>query len=187
MRSGATIWLTGPPAAGKTTLAGRVSRKMTASRVIRIDGDDLRRTISHDLDFGREGRRENCRRATELALDAARSGAIAIVALVSPYAADRSEARVRHEAESLMFIEVYVATPIAECRRRDPKGLYSLALSGAMTGMTGVDDPYEPPQAPDVRIELGDLDLQVRSLVDQLELLLGPLTGLSGSASRGPG
>lgn len=171
-KPGATIWLTGLPAAGKTTLADEVCERLSGFCVVKIDGDDLRRTVSRDLGFDRDGRRENCRRATELALRGAGSGAVVVVALVSPFAADRAEARARHEAESLAFIEVYVATPVDECRRRDPKGLYGLALTGAMTGMTGVDDPYEPPQAPEVRIELGDLELQATTLVAKLQLLL---------------
>ena len=117
-----------------------------------LDGDELRHGICGDLAFSRADREENVRRVGELARLFADSGMIAIAAVVSPYEHNRAEVRGRHERDGLAFFEVFVDTPVAICAQRDPKGLYARALAGELTGMTGIDDPYEPPGFPDLRL-----------------------------------
>ena len=150
--AGATVWLTGLPASGKSTVAGAVeARLLEAGRsAYLLDGDNLRHGLNGDLGFSAAERAENVRRTAEVAALLADAGVVALVALVSPYRADRAAARAVHERRGLQFVEVHVATTLEECERRDPKGLYALARAGELRGMTGVDDPYEVPDAPDV-------------------------------------
>lgn len=152
--TGVVVWITGIPAAGKTTLATALDHELVAGgHAARcIDGDQLRATVSRDLDFGRDARGENARRATTLALQAADAGDIAIVSLVSPYRTDRDAARANVNAHGARFIEVFLDTPLVECRRRDPKGLYAAAAEGRITALTGWDAPYEAPDAPEVHL-----------------------------------
>jgi bifunctional enzyme CysN/CysC len=150
----ATVWITGLPAAGKTTLATAVAELLgqTGAAVEVIDGDVLRRGPSRGLGFSRPDRATQAARACDLAAGHVRGGAVAVVALVSPYRADREAARGVHAQEGLGFREVWVATPLAECEARDPKGLYARARAGELDGLTGVDAPYEEPEAADVVI-----------------------------------
>ncbi|MBI4195304.1 MAG: adenylyl-sulfate kinase [Betaproteobacteria bacterium] len=151
---GATLLITGLPAAGKTTLGaalaaqieGRFSRPVTL-----LDGDEVRKVISSDLGYSREARRLNALRHGYIAAQVCRHGGIAICALVAPYAADRAEMR-QSVARRGAFLEIYLATPLAECERRDPKGLYARARTGQLRHMTGVDDPYEVPVHPEVEL-----------------------------------
>jgi adenylyl-sulfate kinase len=117
-----------------------------------LDGDNLRHGLCGDLGFSREDRARNVGRVGELAKLFADAGTVAIVALVSPYADCREKVRAAHERAGLAFVEVYVNTPREECVRRDPKGLYARARSGELRGMTGVDDPYERPRAPELEL-----------------------------------
>lgn len=151
---GATLWLTGLPASGKSTIAAAVeARLVRAGRpAYRLDGDNLRHGVCGDLGFSAGDRDENVRRAGEVAHLFADSGAIAIVSVVSPYAASRRAARILHESDGLAFVEVFVNTPLEECQRRDPKGLYARAAAGTLTGMTGIDAPYEQPLAPELEL-----------------------------------
>ncbi len=153
-RQGATVWFTGLPGAGKTTVATAVeARLIDAGRsAYRLDGDNLRHGLCSDLGFSKDDRETNVGRVGEMAKLFADSGTVALVALVSPYAECREKVRELHENEGLVFIEVYVNTPKRECVRRDPKGLYARAQSGELQGMTGVDDPYERPRAPEVEL-----------------------------------
>ena len=154
-----TVWLTGLPGAGKSTLAGAVERALVrAGRpAYRLDGDNLRHGICSGLGFSSADRDENVRRAGEIAHLFADAGVIAIVALVSPFAEGRRRARALHERDGLGFVEVFLDTPVSECARRDPKHLYERARAGEVTGLTGVDAPYERPAAPElvIRPELG--------------------------------
>jgi adenylyl-sulfate kinase len=156
---GAAVWFTGLPAAGKSTLAAMLEERLLGDGrfVYMLDGGDLRHGLSGDLDFTREARSENARRAAHVARVLADSGAIAIVALISPYAKDRDRARALHEAERLGFVEVFVSTPLAECERRDPKGLYARARRGKLPGFTGVDDAYEPPAEAEIELDTSRL------------------------------
>jgi adenylyl-sulfate kinase len=153
-RQGATVWFTGLPGAGKTTVATAVeARLIDAGRsAYMLDGDNLRHGLCSDLGFSKDDRETNVGRVGEIAKLFADAGTIALVALVSPYAACREQVRALHAREGLAFVEVYVNTPLQECARRDPKGLYARARSGELRGMTGVDDPYERPCAPELEL-----------------------------------
>jgi bifunctional enzyme CysN/CysC len=169
---GATVWFTGLPSSGKSTIAAAVEARLVAAGVnaYRIDGDNLRHGLSGDLGFGADARAENVRRAAEVAKLMADSGTVTLVSLVSPYAVDRDRARAIHAGDNLAFVEVYVDTPIEECERRDPKGLYAKARAGEITGFTGVDDPYDPPRTPDVRVSGETVDEAVEKVLAALGL-----------------
>jgi len=154
---GATLWLTGLSGSGKSTLAAAVERQLVTGgrNAYRLDGDNLRTGLSADLGFGRVAREENTRRAAEVACLLADAGVVAVVALISPYAEARRSARQLHERAGIPFVEVYLAAPVDVCAARDPKGLYSRASEGSVVGLTGVDDPYEAPEAPDLAVEPG--------------------------------
>ena len=151
---GATVWLTGLPASGKSTIAVAVERALVESGrfAYLLDGDNLRHGLSGDLGFDPASRSENIRRVAHVARLFADAGAVAVVSLVSPFREDRLNARRLHEAAGLPFVEVFVDTPIEECARRDPKGLYARARAGRLTGMTGENAPYEPPEAAEIVI-----------------------------------
>ena len=150
--SGATLWFTGLPASGKSTIAAGVESELLAQRrnAYVLDGDNLRHGLNGDLGFAAEDRAENVRRTAEVSALLADAGVVVLVALVSPYRADRAAARTAHEARGLPFLEIHVATSLEECEARDPKGLYARARSGELRGLTGVDDPYEPPEDPEL-------------------------------------
>jgi adenylyl-sulfate kinase len=151
---GATVWFTGLPASGKSTLAGCMERRLVESgrSAYVLDGDNLRLGLCGDLGFDRSDREENIRRAGEVARLFADAGATALVALVSPYRSSRQRVREMHDRWELPFLEVFINTPLARCEERDPKGLYRRARAGLVDQLTGVDSPYEPPMRPDVEI-----------------------------------
>ena len=153
--NGATVWLTGLSGSGKSTIAVALEAQLLAAgtAAYMLDGDNLRHGLNGDLGFSAEDRAENVRRAGEVAQLFADAGIVAVVPLISPYRADRDRVRERHEAAGLRFLEVFVDTPIEVCEQRDPKGLYAKARAGEITGFTGVDDPYEAPLAPDLRLD----------------------------------
>ncbi|MGA2164176.1 MAG: adenylyl-sulfate kinase [Solirubrobacteraceae bacterium] len=150
--TGATVWLTGLPAAGKSTIGRAIEERLVrAGRpAYLLDGDNLRHGLNGDLGFDEEARAENVRRTAHVARLLAECGAVAVVSLVSPYAADRELAATLHAKEELPFLEVFVSTPLAQCEQRDPKGLYARARAGELQGLTGLGAPYEAPTAPDV-------------------------------------
>jgi bifunctional enzyme CysN/CysC len=152
---GATVWLTGLSGSGKSTIAYAVEERLVADgrAAYVLDGDNLRHGINSDLGFSKEDRTENIRRVGEIARLMADAGLIALVPVISPYQADRDDARRKHEEIGVRFVEVFVDTPLEVCEARDPKGLYARARAGEITGMTGVDDPYETPVEPDLRID----------------------------------
>jgi bifunctional enzyme CysN/CysC len=151
---GATLWLTGLPAAGKSTVAYATAAALVASgrAAYVLDGDELRQGLCVDLGFDPVSRTENVRRISHVAEIMAHAGLVAIVALISPYADDRAAARRLHERRGLMFKEVFVETPLEVCMRRDPKGIYRRALDGELQSVTGISDRYDVPIAPDLRI-----------------------------------
>ncbi|MEU3947713.1 adenylyl-sulfate kinase [Streptomyces sp. NPDC029526] len=152
---GATIWLTGLPSAGKTTIAREVAGRLRGEghRAEVLDGDEIRSFLSAGLGFGREDRDTHVRRVGLAAEVLARNGVKVLVPVIAPYAAGRAAVRGRHCAAGVPFLEVHVAAPVEVCSVRDVKGLYAKQAAGELTGLTGVDDPYEEPSAPDLRIE----------------------------------
>ena len=173
-QKGATIWFTGLPASGKSTVAVAVERALVDSGQVAylLDGDNIRHGLSDDLGFSAGDRAENIRRVGHLTRLFADAGVVALASLVSPLKSDREIARALNDAAKLPFIEVYVATPREECEKRDPKGLYARARTGELKGLTGVDAPYEPPENPDLVLDTTDADIdtlvaQVIDLLDQ--------------------
>jgi bifunctional enzyme CysN/CysC len=151
---GATVWLTGLPASGKSTIAAELERILVEDGhpAYFLDGDNLRHGISGDLDFSPADRTENIRRVAHVARLMADAGMVAIASLVSPAHHDRALARELHEAAGLPFLEVYVDTPVEVAEQRDPKGLYARARAGKLKNFTGVSAPYEVPENPDVLV-----------------------------------
>ena len=160
--SGATLWLTGLSGSGKSTIAVSAEAELVRSGrpAYVLDGDNLRHGLNAGLGFSDADRDENVRRVGEVALLLADSGTVALVSLVSPFRAGRDRAREAHRAAGVPFFEVFVDTPIEECRRRDPKGLYAKADAGEIPGFTGVDSPYEAPENPELRISTPDVSLE---------------------------
>jgi bifunctional enzyme CysN/CysC len=171
---GSTVWMTGLPASGKSSIAMTVEASLVAAGrpAYVLDGDNLRHGLNGDLGFSAEDRRENVRRTAEVAALMAESGVVVLVSLVSPYRADRAAAREAHERRGIPFLEVHVATTLQECEDRDPKGLYARARAGELRGMTGVDDPYEAPEAPDLVVAGAGESVEAAA-----ERLLGVLRG----------
>lgn len=159
--SGATIWLTGLSGAGKSTIAEAVAAELTrhGHRVQILDGDELRTSLSAGLGFSRDDRNTHVTRVGFVAELLARHGVVVLVPVIAPYADARESVRAHHAQHSTSYHEVYVATPLNECQRRDVKGLYAKAAAGELTGLTGVDDPYEPPKHPDLTIDTEHVDL----------------------------
>jgi adenylyl-sulfate kinase len=186
---GATVWITGLPSSGKSTLGAAIEERLVGQGrgAYLLDGDNLRCGICGDLGFSRDDREANVQRVGELARLFADSGTVAIVALVSPYERTRREVRERHERDGLPFLEVFVDTPLSVCAERDPKGLYARALAGELDGFTGIDDPYEPPSSPELALSP---QLSVPAAVDAvLELLRehsAPSTLTTAGASARP-
>lgn len=151
---GLTVWMTGLPASGKSTVGTLLERRLIERGMLayRVDGDNLRYGLNHGLGFSAAERAENVRRAGEACVLLADAGVIAVACLVSPYVRDRDAVRARHTAMDLPFLEVFVDVPVSVAEGRDPKGHYKKARAGAMTGFTGVDDPYEPPERPEVTL-----------------------------------
>jgi adenylylsulfate kinase len=149
---GITVWLTGLPSAGKSTIARGVAERLNASgsRVEVLDGDEIRRSLTRDLGFGRADRKENVRRIGFVARLLARHGVTVLVPVIAPYADSRRDVRAQHAENGVDYAEVHVATPLDVCAARDVKGLYAAQRAGRLTGLTGIDDPYEPPARPEL-------------------------------------
>jgi bifunctional enzyme CysN/CysC len=169
---GATVWLTGLSGSGKSTIASALAVELTRRGVLSttLDGDNLRHGLNGDLGFSADDRAENVRRVGEVARLFADAGVMALVPLISPYRAGRDHARALHEAAGLVFVEVFVDTPIEVCEQRDPKGLYVKARAGEITGFTGIDDPYEAPLAPELVLPGGEISPS-EAVVEVLALL----------------
>ncbi len=172
---GATVWLTGLSGAGKSTIAEALAADLAerGHRVQILDGDELRMNLSAGLGFSRKDRNTHVTRVGFVAELLARHGVIALVPVIAPYADARDAVRQHHQDHGTPYHEVYVATPLQECQRRDVKGLYAKAAAGELTGMTGVDDPYEPPRQPDLTIDTEHVDLA--DAVTVVGTLLSPL------------
>ena len=155
---GVTAWLTGLSGSGKSTISVEVERRLLEAGVAaaRLDGDNLRHGLNTDCGFDAAGRAEAVRRAGEAAALLSGAGLVTLVGMISPYRADRDRVRARHAACGVAFLEVFVDAPLAVAESRDPKGLYARARSGEIRGFTGIDDPYEAPSAPEVRLPTGE-------------------------------
>jgi adenylylsulfate kinase len=147
-RRGLTVWLTGLPSAGKTTLGRNITKRLLdeGEAVELLDGDLIRSKIGRNLGFSREDREDNIRRISFVADLLTRNGITVVVAAISPYRSLRTEIR----DQLSPFLEVFVNAPLAVCEKRDVKGLYKRCRNHEITGLTGVDDVYEPPPAPEV-------------------------------------
>ncbi len=150
---GLTIWLTGLSGSGKSSVAVEVEAQLLSlgRPSYLLDGDNLRQGLNGNLGFSAADRDENVRRVAHVARLMADAGLVSIVPLISPYRAARDHARSLHDAAGLRFVEVFVDTPLEVCEARDVKGLYAKARAGEITGMTGIDDPYEAPLRPELR------------------------------------
>lgn len=170
---GVTVWFTGLSGSGKSTIAVELERRLVGlgRAAYRLDGDNVRHGLNGDLGFTAADRAENIRRLAHVARLLADAGVVAIAAAISPYRADRDLARRLHDEAGLPFVEVFVDTPLDVCEARDPKGLYRRARRGEITGMTGIDDPYEPPAKPEVRLR-GDV-VDPGSAVDEILATIG--------------
>lgn len=147
---GATVWFTGLSGSGKSTIASAVEQVLVKRGVnsYRLDGDNVRHGLNKNLGFSAEDRTENIRRIGEVSKLFADAGVVSLTSFISPYVQDRDLCRSMHDDAKLPFIEVFVDTPLEECEKRDPKGLYKKARAGEIKGFTGIDDPYEaPPKA----------------------------------------
>jgi len=147
------IWLTGLPAAGKSTIANALERRLFAAghHTYLLDGDEIRLGLNKGLGFSEADRNENIRRVSEVARLLVDAGLIVMVSFISPYRAQRDRARSLFEPGE--FLEIFVDTPLQECERRDPKGLYAKARRGELKNFTGIDSPYEPPATPEVHLQ----------------------------------
>jgi adenylylsulfate kinase len=148
---GYTLWFTGLPSSGKSTLARMVETRLTQMgfHTEVLDGDEVRLRLSKGLGFSKEDRDENIRRISYVANIITRCGGVAITCAISPYREIRDEAR----KEIGRFVEIYVKCPIEECIKRDVKGLYKRAISGEIPNFTGISDPYEEPLRPEITLE----------------------------------
>ncbi len=177
---GCCIWLTGLSGAGKSTVAGILAARLEGRgrTVTLLDGDVVRTHLSKGLGFSKNDRDTNIRRIGFVASEIVRHDGVVICAVVSPYEATRNEVREMIGASS--FVLVHVATPLDVCERRDVKGLYAKARRGEIKGLTGIDDPYEPPAAPDVVLTTLDCDAEECAATIERQLESRGLLGRSG-------
>ncbi len=171
--TGATLWFTGLSGSGKSTVACALEQALINRGVFayRLDGDNVRHGLNKNLGFSAEDRAENIRRIGEVAKLFTDAGVIALTSFISPYRADRDAARALHEADNLRFIEIFVDAPLDVCESRDVKGLYKKARAGEIKGFTGIDDPYEAPEAAELVLRTGEQSIEdsVRQVLDYLE------------------
>lgn len=172
---GCTIWMTGLSASGKSTIAVAVEQALVERRRASylLDGDNLRHGINADLGFSPDDRQENVRRVGEVALLLADAGVCAVAPLISPYRAGRQGVADRHKLMGVPFVEIFVDTPVAECERRDPKGLYAMARRGEISDFTGISAPYEAPENPNLRIDtmVTSVDLAVVQILEAVDAI----------------
>ncbi len=177
-QKGATLWMTGLSASGKSTIAVVLEQALLAQgrHAYRLDGDNIRHGLNRNLGFSAEDRAENIRRIGEVAKLFADAGILTITSFISPYRADRDMVRKLHEEAGLPFLEIYVECPLDEAEKRDPKGLYQKARAGQIKGFTGIDDPYEAPEQPEIILPTHELTVEqsaqrIFDLIEQQGLL----------------
>src|SRR4051794_556551 len=152
---GATLWFTGLSGSGKSTIAFTLEHALIQLGQLAyvLDGDNIRQGLNKNLGFSAADRAENIRRIGEVAKLFADAGILVMTSFISPYQADRDAVRALHDAAGLPFVEIHLATPLATCETRDPKGLYKKARAGELKNFTGIDDPYEPPLKPEITLD----------------------------------
>lgn len=177
-QTGATLWFTGLSGSGKSTIASALEAELVRKGILayRLDGDNVRHGLNANLTFSADDRQENIRRIGEVSKLFADAGVIAITSFISPYRADRGRVRELHAEAGLAFLEVFIDTPIEVCEQRDPKGLYKKARAGEIKGFTGIDDPYEAPAAPEIKLKtaeksIGECVAELVSALQERELL----------------
>ena len=177
------LWLTGLPAAGKSTIANVLEKRLFAAghHTYLLDGDEIRLGLNKDLGFSETDRNENIRRVSEVARLLVDAGLVVIVSFISPYRAQRDRARSLFEPGE--FLEIFVDTPLQECERRDPKGLYAKARRGELKNFTGIDGPYEPPASPEVHLQT-TLQTPDECVDSVLQVLMCKLSLDNGRVSR---
>jgi adenylylsulfate kinase len=175
VRPGATVWFTGLPSAGKSTIAHALAERLRAdgARVQVLDGDEIRPHLSAGLGFSREDRNINVSRVGWVARLLASHGVTVLVPVIAPYADARNAVRADHQSAQVPFAEVFVSTSLDVAEQRDVKGLYAKARRGELSGMTGVDDPYEPPQAAELVLDTAQVDLDTS--VERAQALVSAL------------
>lgn len=161
-QKGCTIWLTGLPSSGKSTIGFSLEHLLIEQGRLAyvLDGDNIRHGLNKNLGFSAEDRAENIRRIGEVAKLFADAGAITITSFISPYRADRNMVRKLHDDAGIPFVEVFVDTPVEVCEQRDPKGFYAKARAGQIKQFTGVSDPYETPEKPEVILKNGQAKME---------------------------
>jgi adenylylsulfate kinase len=171
-QKGCTIWFTGLSGSGKSTVAVALEQVLINNNkhAYRLDGDNVRHGLNKNLGFSAEDRAENIRRIGEVAKLFADSATITLTSFISPYQKDRDQVRQLHEDAGLPFIEIHVDCSLEEAEKRDPKGLYKKARAGEIKGFTGIDDPYEAPQKPELTLKSDEQSLQ-----EELEQIMGLL------------
>ena len=171
-QKGATVWFTGLSGSGKSTIAVALEKALFGMGKLsyRLDGDNVRLGINKNLGFSEDDRKENIRRIGEIAKLFGDAGTISLSSFISPYKADRDEVRALHEAADLHFVEVYVDCSLDVAERRDPKGLYRKARAGEIKNFTGIDDPYEAPENPEIHLRTDQMSLEdeVATVIDYL-------------------
>lgn len=172
-QKGATIWFTGLSGSGKSTIAVALETALfnRSKMSYRLDGDNVRLGINKNLGFSEADRKENIRRIGEIAKLFGDAGVISLSSFISPYKADRDEVRRLHEAANLPFVEVFVDCTLAVAESRDPKGLYKKARAGEIKNFTGIDDPYEAPDQPELHLHTDQMSLEqeVEIIIDYLK------------------
>jgi adenylylsulfate kinase len=169
---GATLWFTGLSGSGKSTVAVELEGTLNEMGVLsyRLDGDNVRLGINRNLGFSAEDRTENIRRIGEIAKLFVDTGVIALSSFISPYRADRDQVRTLHENAGMDFIEIHVDCSLETAEARDPKGLYKKARAGEIKNFTGIDDPYEEPNKPEIHLHSDQ-----QSLEEEVNIILAVL------------
>lgn len=158
---GGTVWFTGLSGSGKSTVAVEVEQRLVDSGRLcyRLDGDNLRHGLNGDLGFSESDRAENIRRTGEVCRLLVDAGVIVLASFVSPFRTDRERVRTMHAEAGMPFLEAYVRVPLEVAEARDPKGLYAKARAGEIKGFTGIDQPYEAPEHPELVVDTSEVSV----------------------------